>query len=352
LESRPNWLARLETNTEPFNVETKAFIRVLFATQISVHWLRCQKRNPGKAALCPSNAVRLIAPKPLLMHPSPTSQCAESSMEDIQQPEPPMNPEAVQGHIFTNPKLCLDYILEPKPVIPPTTPSQRSNNEVSLVPDNRNSEATTSCGSSHEHSTRILQTETVLPNIGATQHSIALTTKQIARYFSIASWRAKLNGRTPPSPRLPNLQLRPQNQTVRRMNQYHRVEAVETCSVPPAEIRLPATRPSQESSHSVDQPPSMSNDSPMDNQIEDNASHSHNTDPADSIALLYALNRDIALLHRQHLFYEEKKRFLEELDHGITFQIEVNCRFSIIGRVFQNRDRAHQTRLQERESGT
>jgi hypothetical protein len=145
LEGRPNWLARLETNTKPFNVETKAFINLLFAAQLSHHWLkgkrrkpsRCQKSNPGRGALCPSNAVRLIAPKPLFTQPSATSQCTESSIEDIQQlePEPPMNPEAVQEHIFTNPKLCLDYVLEPKPVVLPTPPSQRCNNEVSLVPD-------------------------------------------------------------------------------------------------------------------------------------------------------------------------------------------------------------------------
>ena len=137
LESRPNWLARLETNTEPFNVETKRFIKRVFATQVGYHWFkekrrndwqayRCRKSNTGRGVLCPRNVVRLIAPKPLLTQPSATSQYTESSIEDIQQPEPPMNPEAVQEHIFTNPKLCLDYVLEPKPVIPATTPSRVS----------------------------------------------------------------------------------------------------------------------------------------------------------------------------------------------------------------------------------
>ena len=44
------------------------------------------------------------------------------------------------------------------------------------MPDDRNCEATTACGSSHEHPlTCILQTETVFPNIVATQHCTAPT---------------------------------------------------------------------------------------------------------------------------------------------------------------------------------
>ena len=302
-----------------------------------------------------SNVVRLILPKPLSTQPS-TSQCTEISIEDTQQPEPTMNPEGVQEHIFMNPKLCLDYVLEPKPAIPPTTPSQTSNIEISLVPDDRNSEATTSCGSSHEHPTSILQTETVLPNIDATQQSTAPTTNHYLpvpcdSFVGSQAERPNTAVSTTSDPAI---------ETSMPDDQKHepvlpRVEDVETCSVPLAEGSSPTTRPSQESSHSVDlirQPYSVSNAIPMDNQIKNNSSNSRNAHQAESIAVLYALNRDLALLHRQHLFYEQQKRFREEIDDGITFQIEVNCRFSVVGRVFQNRDREYQTRLQECESGT
>ena len=285
-----------------------------------------------------TKVVRLIIPKPLSTQPS-TSQCTEISIDDIQQREPPMNPEAVQEHIFTNPKLCLDYVLEPQPVtIPPTTPSQTSNIGVSLVPDDHNSGATTSCDSSLEHPTSILQTESVLPNIGATQQSTAPTTN---RYLPIScdsfvESQAELPNTAVSTPSEPEIE------TAKPDDQKHepvlpRVETMETCCVPLPESSLPTTRPSLESVDLIRQLPSVSNGSPIDHQIEDNnSSHSRKSDPADSIALLYSLNRELALLHRHLLFYEQQKRFHEELDDGITFQIEVNCRFSVVGRVFKN----------------
>ena len=57
------------------------------------------------------------------------------------------------------------------------------------MPDDRNCEATTACGSSHEHPlTCILQTETVFPNIGATQHCTAPT-----KHYLLVEARGVLN---------------------------------------------------------------------------------------------------------------------------------------------------------------
>ena len=211
---------------------------------------------------------------------------------------------------------------------------------------------------SNVHPTCILQTETVLlPNMGATQHYTAPTTK----HYLLVSCDSFVESQAERPSTAVSTTSEPAIETTKPDDQPHGpvlpgVEAVETCSVPLAESSSPTTRPSQESSHSVDlirQPPSVSNGSPMDNQIQDNSSHLRNAGPADSIALLYSRNRDLALLlHRQHLYYKQQKRFREELDDGITFQIEVNCRFSVVGRVFKNSDREYQTRLQECESGT
>jgi len=56
-------MARLETNTEPFNVETKTFIKDLFTGQFSYHWLKEKRRKPGKCERKPRKvALRPCCP--------------------------------------------------------------------------------------------------------------------------------------------------------------------------------------------------------------------------------------------------------------------------------------------------
>jgi len=277
--------------------------------------------------------VLLRNPKYLQTQPY-TIQGPEKQVEDIPQPNPSTKTQATQEP-FTSPKLCLNGVLEPEPVVPSTTPSLRSNIETSLVLDDRPSETTTSGhDAAVEHRTSILRGETVLPNTNASQRSadsihhnedphlrfscdgiVESPVKQLNTVVSTnpkpASETSILGGGTD-GPVLPAM------------------EAVEL-RLPRTEISSPTTTPTQPSPDAVDlmlQLLAAPSGNPMDNQTEVGSSHSRNIDPVNSIALLYYLNRKLSLLHRRHQFY---------LDEGSTLQINFNDRLSVIRKLLRSR---------------
>jgi hypothetical protein len=273
-----------------------------------------------------TNVVRIRIPRSLPALEPCTTQCPEKqAVEDIPQPKTPTNSKAAQGHIFTSNKLCLDYVLEPIPVISCTTPSLGSDIEMSLVPDDRTSETTSCPDSVVKLPTCIRRAETLPPNTNASQQPTGPILHDQERHPQLSCdgeshveqpnivastnpepvFETSIADEGTPEPVLPT------------------VEAVES-PLPRTEISSPTIGHSQPLSDSVDlilQFPAVPSDIPMENQIEFGSSHSHNVDPAESIALLYHLNRELTFLHRRHQFHTQQKTF-RQLDEGITLQID------------------------------